>query len=138
MGQMMQQTYQPGMGHMSTLPPEIGGWNWGAFVFTWIWGIFNGSLVTLWGLLIGFIPFGGLVWAIVCGTKGNEWAWRGKQWQSAEHFKRTQHKWAIAALIFVLVVIALVILSIVLSILFGDTTTTTDTYYYDVILPFRF
>ncbi len=110
-------TYEPGLGAFSVLPPSEGGWNWGAFFFTWIWGLFNGAYVTLWGLLLWFVPLGNIVWAIVCGLNGNRWAWQGKPWTSSEHFRSVQHKWALAALIFFLVAVVapLLILLVVLA-----------------------
>jgi hypothetical protein len=82
--------------------------------------------VTLWGLLISLVPFGGLIWAIVCGINGNRWAWQGKSWNSVEHFRTAQHKWAIAALIVFLVVVALVIVVIVFGAISDSTTTYTS------------
>jgi hypothetical protein len=108
-----QLTYQPGQGAFSVLPPAATGWNWGAFLFTWIWGVFNGATVTLWGLLLMFVPGGNIAWAIVCGINGNRWAWRGRPWTGVEQFRATQHKWAIAALI---VFVAAVIVPIVIFI----------------------
>jgi hypothetical protein len=106
-------TYQPGLGRFSVLPPTASGWNWGAFFFTWIWGLFNGAYVTLWGLLLSFVPFGNLVWAIVCGVNGSRWAWQGKPWTSVEQFRSAQRKWAAAALIvFLVAVIGLILLVI--------------------------
>ncbi len=72
----------------ATLPPELKGWNWGAFFLNWIWGIGNG----VWISLIVFVL--GIIWAIVLGIKGNEWAWRHKKWNSIEHFKKTQKRWS--------------------------------------------
>ena len=67
----VQPTYEPGLGAFSVLPPAARGWNWGAFLFTWIWGLCNGAYVTLWGLLLMFVPGGNIAWAIVCGMNGN-------------------------------------------------------------------
>ena len=61
--------------------------NWGAFVFSWIWGLFNKTYVTLIFLpvalvslfvpLIGcLIPIGVCIWF---GVKGNSWAWQNKK-----------------------------------------------------------
>jgi hypothetical protein len=72
----------------ATLPPELKGWNWGAFFLSWIWGIGN----NVWIALLAFIL--GIIWMIVLGIKGNEWAWQHKRWDSIEHFKRTQRTWA--------------------------------------------
>ncbi len=110
----VQPTYEPGLGAFSVLPPEAGGWNWGAFLFTWIWGLFNGAYVTLWGLLLMFVPGGHIAWAIVCGVNGNRWAWRGRPWTSVEQFRATQHKWAVAALIVFLVAVLVPIVVLIL------------------------
>jgi hypothetical protein len=112
-------SYQPGLGAYSVLPPAASGWNWGAFLFTWIWGLFNGASVTLWGLLLMFVPAGNIVWAVVCGINGNRWTWQGKPWTSVEQFRATQHKWAIAALIVFLVVVCLPIVVLILVVVAG-------------------
>jgi hypothetical protein len=66
------------------IPPEISGWNWGAFLLSWIWGIGNGTPIAL----LTFVPIVGLVMVFVLGAKGSRWAWRNKRWDSVEHFKR--------------------------------------------------
>jgi hypothetical protein len=83
-----------GQGSAAIIPPEIRGWNWGAFFFGWLWGIGN----NVWIALLEFIPWVGIVMSIVLGVKGNEWAWQKKRWDSIEHFKRTQRTWAYWAL----------------------------------------
>lgn len=85
---------QSGHGPATVVPPEVMRWNWGAFLLHWIWGIFNNTFIAL----LCLIPFVNLVMIFILGIKGNEWAWRNKQWQSIEHFHDTQKKWAIAAL----------------------------------------
>ena len=69
-------------------PAELrGGWNWGAFWLHWIWGIGN----TVW---LSFVVFAlGLIWSIVLGIKGNEWAWQGRRFDSIEHFRQVQRVW---------------------------------------------
>lgn len=79
-----------GQGSLAIIPEEIRGWNWGAFLLNWIWGLGN----SVWIALLALIPYVGFVVAIVLGVKGNEWAWRSKKWDSIEHFKRTQSTWA--------------------------------------------
>jgi hypothetical protein len=105
-----------GQGELATVPEEVKGWSWGAFVLTWIWVIFN----SVWIAFLCFIPFFCLVWAFVLGVKGNEWAWRNKKWDSIEHFKNTQRSWNIAGIIVfvisILVVPVVVFLAIVLPI----------------------
>ena len=49
--------------------------NWGAFLLTWIWGLFNNTYITLIALPIAFIPkfasLLGFLLAIYFGIKGN-------------------------------------------------------------------
>jgi hypothetical protein len=102
---------------VASVPAEIRGWNWGAFLFSFIWAFGN----RLWGwgtlglvlTLLGFvIPFLGLVPAIILGIKGNEWAWHAGHWNSIQHFKDTQRKWVWAWLICVGVFTILIVLLI--------------------------
>ncbi len=74
-----------------SIPPEIGGWNWGAFLLNWIWGIGNNTFIAL----LTLVPIFGLIMPFVLGAKGIRWAWRNGRWDSVEHFKRVQRKWAI-------------------------------------------
>ena len=79
---------------------ELDSWNWGAFFFNWIWGLFNGVYWPLLLIAIGWIPYvgqiGALIGAIYLGTKGTRQAWNAKKWDSWNSFKETQHKWAVA------------------------------------------
>jgi hypothetical protein len=54
------------------------------------WGIKNRTWVALWTL----IPIVALPVMFVLGARGSEWAWRNRQWQSVEEFKRTQRSWS--------------------------------------------
>jgi len=85
-----------GQGRLATIPEEVRGWNWGAFVLCWIWGIGN----KVWIALLALLPFVGFIMNIVLGIKGNEWAWRNKRWDSVADFKTTQRTWAIVGLVF--------------------------------------
>jgi Cytochrome oxidase complex assembly protein 1 len=76
----------------SPAPSEIARWNWGAFLLNWIWGIGNNTFIAL----LALVPFVNLVMIFVLGAKGSEWAWRNKNWESVEHFKRVQRNWAVA------------------------------------------
>ena len=88
--------YTSGLGDLSMLPPELRGWNWGAFLLTWIWGIGHNVWIAL-VALGGLIPYVGwvisIVMAIVLGVRGNEWAWQKKKWDSIEQFRKTQRTW---------------------------------------------
>lgn len=63
--------------------------NWGAFFGTWIWGLVNKSYVTLWQLILFFTPWG-FIFAIICGLKGNEWAYKNKKSDDVEKFNKSQ------------------------------------------------
>jgi len=84
-----------GQGESAIVPEEVKGWSWAGFGLTWIWGVFNGVLISLLALIPGFA----FIWAIVLGIKGNEWSWRNKKWDSVEHFKNTQRPWNIAGIV---------------------------------------
>lgn len=105
-GQLGQQSVSiqntSGQGKSAVIPYEIKEWNWGAFIFAWIWGVCN----SVWISLLCLIPVVATIMVFVLGAKGNEWAWQSKEWDSTEHFRRTQRtwrNWAIAWAIFVLV-----------------------------------
>ena len=80
-----------GMGRMAVIPPEIKGWNWGAFLLNFIWAFGNRT----WIGLLSILPIIGYVMPIILGSKGSEWAWRNKSWESVDHFKRVQRSWAV-------------------------------------------
>lgn len=103
-----------GQGLSAVVPPELQGWNWGAFLLTWVWGIGNRVWLALLALIP--IPLVGLAIAILLGVKGNEWAWQSKKWDSIEQFRRAQRiwlYWGIASLIAPLILIVGIILIIV-------------------------
>jgi len=84
-----------GQGESAIVPEEVKGWSWAGFGLTWIWGVFNGVLISLLALIPGFA----FIWAIVLGIKGNEWSWRNKKWDSVEQFKNAQRPWSIAGIV---------------------------------------
>lgn len=99
-----------GQGKDAVVPQEIRGWNWGAFLLQWIWGVGNNTFIAL----LVFIPFLNLVMPFVLGFKGNAWAWKNKRWESVEEFHRIQRKWAawglgLCALLLVFVVVGLIV-----------------------------
>ena len=67
--------------------------NWGAFLGTWVWGLFNKTYVTLWQLILAWTPFG-FYWKLICGLKGNEWAYRNKKADNIDEFNKSQEKQA--------------------------------------------
>jgi hypothetical protein len=85
-----------GQGKGSEVPDEIKGWNWGAVGLNWIWGIYHG----VWISLLVMIPYFAIIWIFVLGAKGNEWAWRARQWESVEKFHDSQKKWSTWGVVF--------------------------------------
>lgn len=68
---------------------EIAKFNWGAMFGTWIWGLINRSYAALWGIPLfftcSFVPF-----MILCGIKGNEWAYSKLEDKPAADFHKEQ------------------------------------------------
>src|SRR3989304_8812745 len=107
-----------GQGKAGRVPGELRDWNWGAFLFGWIWAIGNNRFdMAVYGLAVYTLSFllGPLGWlaqlaiSIILGMKGNEWAWQNKKWRSIEHFKKTQKtglKWGrVASILDVLLLV---------------------------------
>lgn len=71
------------------------GWNWGAFCFSWIWGLGNSCYMPLLIWLSLFYRPLILFMMIICGMFGNVWAWKnGKsKYRDAEEFNRVQDSW---------------------------------------------
>lgn len=90
------------------VPEEVKGWSWGGFFLTWVWGIFNGVLISLLALIVP-----GPIMNVVLGLKGREWAWQSRRWESIEHFNRVQKNWAIAGLVLLLIIPILVVIVLV-------------------------
>jgi len=89
--------------------------NWAAFLGTWIWGLFNKSYKTLWMIPLIFTA-GWLPFAVICGMKGNKWAYKAAGGENYEEFKTRQENQAvawvfIAPVIFLLTCISAVIIS---------------------------
>ncbi len=85
-----------GQGPAAELPAGVGRLNWGAFAFSWIWGLANGTYIALLALLPGV----NLVMPFILLFKGDKWAWQNDHWRNVEHFRSVQRNWAIAAAIF--------------------------------------
>lgn len=88
----------------SDIDKELEKWNWGAFFWSWIWAAFHKIYWPLCIILIGLIPYAGQVCALcLCvylGMKGSRLAWNSGKYTDFESFKRIQHNWAVAGLIF--------------------------------------
>lgn len=66
--------------------------NWGAFFGTWIWGLFNKTFITLWEIPLLLTPVGWFTFPLICGLKGNEWAYQNKQYSDVEAFHKLQKR----------------------------------------------
>lgn len=98
-----------GLGENSIIPEEIKKWNWGAAILSPFWGIY----FRVWYFLLILVPFVGMIWWIVLGLKGNEWAWRKNKWESVEKFKEAQkgwNKWGVIMLVAPFIIIILLMI----------------------------
>ena len=92
--------------------------NWGAFFGTWMWGLFNKSYIPLWYILIFFTPWG-FYFQLICGLKGNEWAYKNKKWTDVKKFNKSQENQALFWLIFYFIVIPLVYFVFLFGLIFA-------------------
>jgi hypothetical protein len=100
--------------NLTTTPPEIKKWNWGAFSFNMIWGIGNHAYLTL----LCLVPFLNIIWIFVCGANGNRWAWESGKFKNVEEFLAVQKTWNRAGL-FVFILQIVLIIPLILIMLAG-------------------
>jgi len=104
------------------IPDNLNKWSWGAFFWTFIWGIAHNYYIPL----IVFIPVIGQILSlpisIYMGIKGNQIAWENRKWKSIEEFKEVQKKWAWWALLWIGLMLVLLVIVIVL-IFYASTNT---------------
>lgn len=92
--------------------------NWGAFLGTWIWGLMNKSYIPLLMLILFFTPFN-FIFALICGFKGNEWAFKNGKYKDVKKFNKKQEKqtlfWSVFTTIFVpiIVIVASLIIGLI-------------------------
>lgn len=93
-------------------PQCLDSWNWGAFIFGWLWGVCNG----VYWPLITLIPYVGQVAAlIICfilGANGNRYAWKEYS-GSAHEFDEKQHNWAVAAGVYAVILVLLIVIFVI-------------------------
>lgn len=99
---------RPGISmNQGNLPDDVKRrFNWGAFYFSWVWGLNHGASWTLWMLLLSFIPCAGLIFAVYIGQKGNQAAWDSGRFSTVEEMLACQRIWGYWALGFFLVTVA--------------------------------
>ncbi|MCX6723451.1 MAG: hypothetical protein NT094_05345, partial [Candidatus Staskawiczbacteria bacterium] len=117
---------------ISSIPKEIKGWNCGAFLLTWVWGLSHHVWVSLLIPLTYFICCSVLLsghdisisgweshdllvlWlfllvkitiTILLGIKGNVWAWQKQHYNSVEGFKKRERSWLITGLMYCFLII---------------------------------
>ena len=116
----------------TTVDREVDRWNWGAFYFGWIWGVFNKVYISLVQLVTNILAFGlsliglgiiaplftlaSLGIGIWLGVKGSRMAWNNGAYRNLEHFRNARHNWNIAAAIVFGISILLVLISLLLFI----------------------
>ena len=99
-------------------PREIQRWNWSAFILGPIWGVVHGLWWTILGFMpllpvptlrtLGFVVLIGVM--LILGLKGNEMAWRARQWESPEKFLAIQQRWATWSIVFAIGALVAVII----------------------------
>jgi len=116
----------------SQVEEELGKWNWGAFFFGWLWGIFNKVYIALIQLVIIVFTFllnvmglkmiaplfslATLGLSIWLGVKGSRMAWENRAYHNLEHFREVRHNWNVAAAITAGVLLLLFVMSLLLFI----------------------
>ena len=109
------------------------GWNWGAFCFSWIWGLGNSCYIPLLIWLSLFYRPLILFMMIICGMFGNVWAWKnGKSnYRDAEEFNRVQDSWNRAGktvAVLSLIVVALMLIFVLFALCVGLCVLVTKKY----------
>ena len=75
-------------------------WNWGAMILSIPWCLWH----KVWQGLFFFVPFINFVLPFYLGAKGNRLAWERSSKKDLERFLKSQRRWAIAALFFLLLI----------------------------------
>lgn len=78
--------------------------NWGAFFGTWIWGLLNKVYTPMLMLFLFFTP-ANLTFALICGLKGNEWAYKKYNNISIEQFNQIQKKDTLKSIVLAIIVL---------------------------------
>jgi len=70
--------------------------NWGAFLFNFLWGIKYRRYFLVAVPILLLLPFGFLIaipMAVYAGMKGNQWAWEEVQYKNEDDFNKSQTDW---------------------------------------------
>lgn len=118
------QTIQPSQ-------PDLQKWSWGAFVLSWIWGLFNGCWwmifinigMVIFTFVLSLIPFGVLLAMVInfgisifFGMKGTQLAWENRSWNNVQDFEQTQSIWnKVGIVLFILNIVFLCVILLFFS-----------------------
>jgi hypothetical protein len=114
-------------------PSNLNSFNWGGFLWGWLWGICNGVYWTLISIIFVIVcvfcafmteegvmprelsyafliitPFVDFVVRIILGISGYQMAWKSKHYESAEKFVKIQKKWTKAGVILFIISVGIV------------------------------
>ena len=82
----------------------VSGWSWGAFMFSWAWGIGNKCYLPL----LVFVPILNWIWVFVCGAKGHDWARESGLYQTVEEYNAAMNSWNRAGKVMFFVMLGLI------------------------------
>ncbi|MBL8048362.1 MAG: hypothetical protein JNJ45_06735 [Chthonomonas sp.] len=110
------------------LPEQYKKFNWGAFVFTWIWGLNHKKPILLVLILLGLIGRGNTALGAVIGVAqlgisiylgivGNQWAWDSGRFSTPDEMQKCQTIWGWWALGFFLLCAVGVFLAVLLPLM---------------------
>lgn len=110
---------------LDNMPKELQNkFNWGAFLWNWIWGIVYKRPITLLIIPVSIIPILGQIIAIGLmiwfGKEGNLWAWYAKEWKNVEEFNNSQKKWTISGIILYGIILILSSILIIAAIIISN------------------
>ena len=93
------------------------GFNFGAFVITsMFFGGHKAYGLMILSVLLFFIPGVNLIWKIVCGIKGPQWAFNSSEF-SDEEFEGSMETWNRGGVIFLVVCILAIVIGIIAGVL---------------------
>ena len=72
------------------------GWNWGAFMFPFVWGIGHRVYRVFWL----FVPLFNLYWIFRIGLNGTEWAWEKGNFSDSNSIKEIESPWQRAGFVY--------------------------------------
>lgn len=87
-------------------------WNWGAFMFNWIFGFANKA----WLCFLCFVPLLNIVWVFVSGAKAEKWAWESGEFENEKCFRAAMKSWNRAGLLTFIITVVVAVLYIVLGV----------------------